>query len=81
MSDYGNIAVSNNQIHNKNHYSHLPKKAIEDFNKTIQEFGFTLDELAEHRDNRILFNALYMQKKIRELNAKDRKFSYRKKLF
>lgn len=81
MSDYGNIAVSNNQIHDKNHYSHLPKKAIEDFNKTIQEFGFTLDELAEHRDNRILFNALYMQKKIRELNAKDRKFSYRKKLF
>lgn len=81
MSDYGNIAVSNNQIHDKNHYSHLPKKAIEDFNKTIQEFGFTLDELAEHRDNRILFNALYMQKKVKELNKKERKFSYRKRLF
>lgn len=81
MSDYGNIAVSNNQIHDKNHYSHLPKKAIEDFNKTIQEFGFTLDELAEHRDNRILFNALYMQKKVKELNNKERKFTFRKKLF
>lgn len=81
MSDYGNIAVSNNQIHDKNHYSHLPKKAIEDFNKTIQEFGFTLDELAEHRDNRILFNALYMQKKVKELNEKERSFTYRKKLF
>ena len=81
MSDYGNIAVSNNQINDKNHYSHLPKKAIEDFNKTIQEFGFTLDELAEHRDNRILFNALYMQKKVQELNNKERKFNYRKKLF
>lgn len=81
MSDYGNIAVSNKQIHDKNHYSHLPKKAIEDFNKTIQEFGFTLDELAEHRDNRILFNALYMQKKVKELNNKERKFTFRKKLF
>lgn len=81
MSDYGNIAVSNNQIHDKNHYSHLPKKAIEDFNKTIQEFGFTLDELAEHRDNRILFNALYMNKKVKELNEKERRFTYRKKLF
>lgn len=81
MSDYGNITVSNNQIHDKNHYSHLPKKAIEDFNRTIQEFGFTLDELAEHRDNRILFNALYMQKKVKELNNKERKFTFRKKLF
>ncbi len=81
MSDYGNIAVSNKQIHDKNHYSHLPKKAIEDFNKIIQEFGFTLDELAEHRDNRILFNALYMQNKVDELNNKERKFTFRKKLF
>lgn len=81
MSDYGNIAVSNKQIHDKNHYSHLPTKAIEDFNKIIQEFGFTLDELAEHRDNRILFNALYMQKKVNELNNKERKFTFRKKLF
>lgn len=81
MSDYGNIAVSNKQIHDKNHYSHLPTKAIEDFNKIIQEFGFTLDELAEHRDNRILFNALYMKKKVDELNNKERKFTFRKKLF
>ena len=81
MSDYGNIAVSNNQIHDKNHYSHLPKKAIEDFNKTIQEFGFTLDELADHRDNQILFNALYRQKKAKKLNNKERKLTYRKKLF
>ena len=77
MSDYGNISVSKNQIHNKNHYSHLPKKAIENFNATIQEFGFTLDELAEHRDNRILFNAMYMQSKVDQLNNMERKFSYR----
>ena len=81
ISDNGNIAVSNNQINLKNHYTHLPTKAIEDFNQTIQEFGFTLDELAEHRDNRILFNALYMQKKVKELNEKERRFTYRKKLF
>lgn len=81
MSDYGNIAVSNMYKQDKNHYSHLPKQAIEHFNKLIGEFGFTLDELAEVTNNRILFNALYMQKKADELNCKERKFTFRKKLF
>lgn len=81
MSDEGNIAVSSNQIHNKNHYSHLSKEILDNFNKTISQFGFTLDELADSVDNRILFNALYMQKKVEELNSKERKFTYRKKLF
>lgn len=81
MSEYGNIAVSNNQKNDPKHYSHLPQKAIESFNNLIAEFGFTLDDLADHRDNRILFNTMYMNKKVKELNSKERKFTYRKKLF
>ena len=81
MSDYGTIAVSNNQKNDPKHYSHLPQECIDNFNQLIKEFGFTLDDLAEHRDNRILFNAMYMNKKIDEINSKERKFTYKKKLF
>lgn len=81
MTDFGNIAVSLNQKNDPKHYSHLPEESINNFNKMIAEFGFTLDELAEHRDNRILFNAMYMNKKVQEINNKQRKFTYRKKLF
>lgn len=81
MTDFGTITVSDNQKYDKNHYSHLPKKAIDTFNKSIKDFGFTLDDLAEHRDNRILFNAMYMQKRVQELNNKERKYLTRKKLF
>ena len=81
MSDFGNISVSSNQKNDPKHYSHLPKSSIDNFNKMISEFGFTLDELAEQRDARILFNALYMNKKVTEINKKERKFTYRKKLF
>lgn len=81
MTDFGTITVSDNQKYDKNHYSHLPKKAIDTFNKSIKDFGFTLDDLAEHRDNRILFNAMDMQKRVQELNNKERKYLTRKKLF
>lgn len=81
MTDFGKITVSNNRKSDPKHYSHLPQKAIDDFNKIIEIYGFTLDELAEHRDNRILFNAMYMNKKVENLNIKLRNFNYRKKLF
>lgn len=47
----------------------------------VKEYIRWLNERTEHRDNRILFNALYMQKKVKELNNKERKFTFRKKLF
>lgn len=70
MTDVGMVTVSSQQAHLKSHYSHLPKEAIEEFNKTIKEFGFTLDELAESRDKRIMHNARYMKKKFEEIEYK-----------
>lgn len=67
MTDVGTVTVSNQQSTAPTHYSHLPKDAIEAFNKTIEEFGFTLDELAESRDKRIMHNARYMKKKFSEI--------------
>ena len=79
MTDVGTIAVSNQQINSPSHYSHLPKNAIDEFNKNIAEFGFTLDELAESRDKRIMHNARFMKKRFSELEYKPA--PERKKLF
>ena len=67
MTEVGIIAVSDQMAKLPEHYSHLPKQHQDTFNSLIAEFGFTLDELRESRDNRIMFNARYMNKKAREL--------------
>lgn len=67
MSDVGIVAVSSQQSHLPTHYSHLPKEALKPFEDSISEYGFTLDELAESRDKRIMHNARYMKKKFAEI--------------
>lgn len=70
MSDVGTITVSSQQINLATHYSHLPKDALKQFEESIKEYGFTLDELAESRDKRIMHNARYMKKKFAEIEYK-----------
>lgn len=70
MSDVGTVSVSSQQKHFANHYSHLPKEALKPFEDSIKEYGFTLDELAESRDKRIMHNARYMKKKFAEIEYK-----------
>lgn len=67
MTDVGIIAVSDQMSKKPEHYSHLPMKLQKAFEDSLSEFGFTLDELRHSRDNRIMFNARYMQKKISQL--------------
>ena len=70
MTEVGIIAVSDQMAKLPEHYSHLPKHHQDTFNELISEFGFTLDELRESRDNRIMFNARYMNKKANALQYK-----------
>ena len=79
LTDVGTVNVSSNQVSLPNHYSHLPKEAVDSFNKTIEEFGFTLDELAEDRNKRLIHNARYMRKKFSEIEYKPQK--QKKRLF
>ena len=67
MTDVGTIEVSDKLSHKISHYSHLPKSIQEEFEKSIKEYGFTLEELRESRDCRIMHNARYMNKKADEL--------------
>ena len=67
MTDVGIIAVSDQMSKLPSHYSHLPKHLQKDFEESIAEYGFTLDELRHSRDKRIMFNARYMNKKANAL--------------
>lgn len=71
MTDVGIVVVSSNQIHNPAHYSHLPDDKRQEFEKEICEFGFTLDELAEERNKRIIHNARYMKDRISKIEYKE----------
>lgn len=62
MTDAGIVAVSDQMSKLPEHYSHLPKDLQEAFNRSISEFGFTLDELRHSRDKRIMHNARWMNK-------------------
>ena len=78
MTDFGTISVSEKQKNDPNHYSHLPKKDLEKFQEKVCEFGFTLDELAEDRNKRVVHNARYMKDRFKRIKYKP---SGRKKLF
>lgn len=78
LTDVGTVNVSSKQSNLMNHYSHLPSEAVDKFNETIKEFGFTLDELAEDRNKRLIHNARYMKKRFSELKYRPSK---KKRLF
>ena len=67
MTDIGTVVVSDKQSNLPEHYSHLPKRLQDQFENTLIEFGFTLEELRHSRDNRIMFNARYINKKVDNL--------------
>lgn len=78
MTDLGTIFVSSNQKKDPSHYSHLPKQDLKKFEEKVCEFGFTLDELAEDRNKRVVHNARYMKDRFKKIKYKP---SGRKKLF
>lgn len=69
-TDAGVIEISDQKVKWPTHYSHLPKKHQAQFEKTLEEFGFTLEELKNSRENRIIFNARYAHKKSKEIQYK-----------
>lgn len=80
MTNFGNIAVSENQKNDKNHFSHLSKDVITEFNKMIGKYGFTLEELSISVDKRIMLNAMYMIEKASKINNRKKRIK-KKKLF
>lgn len=67
MTDFGIIAVSDQMSRFPEHYSHLKPELQNQFEASLSEFGFSLEDLRHSRDHRIMFNARYMNKKISKL--------------
>ena len=67
MTDVGTVIVSKNQSNQPEHFSHLPEDLREEFNKEVKEFGFTLEELSEDRNKRVIHNARYMKDRISKI--------------
>ena len=67
-SDFGVIPVSSQRSNQKGHYTNVLPGAeeITDLSK-IEKYGFTLDELAESRDKRLIHNARYHMDKISQI--------------
>lgn len=63
MTDVGIINVSSTKKNLSEHYSHLDIKHQQEFNKRLEKYGFTLNELAEDYKKRELLNIMYMQEK------------------
>lgn len=81
VSDFGPIQISSKRSYSKKHYlnfSHDMKNCLLD---TITKLGFTAEELMDSRDNRIVYNALYMTDRANRLNNSKPNKLYKKKLF
>ena len=67
MTNYGPIIVSNKQNGDFKHYNNLPEDAKKVVDEEIKKYGFTIDDLKESRDNRLILNAKYMQDKAKNI--------------
>lgn len=67
MSDFGTITVSENKQGESTHWKRLSDSQIKEFEKKIERFGFTLQELSISRDKRIMLNAMYMMEKAKKI--------------
>lgn len=77
MTSSGIIDVSSKKNYNCNHFSYLDDKYIEHFNKGIKKYGFCLQDLSDSCNNRIIFNAKYMQEKANNLVYKPKMKSFK----
>lgn len=67
MTKYGVIDISDRKANLSTHYIHLPKDCQDEFQNSISEFGYTLEELQKDIDARSIFNFLYMNQKAKNL--------------
>lgn len=78
-TEFGDISVSPNQKYSSDYYLNLTKEDIEIIESLVKKFGFDISELVDSRDNRVIYNARYMNYTIGNILYK--KASQRKSLF
>lgn len=77
MTDVGIINVSSSKKNLPEHYSHLDIEHQQEFNKKLEKYGFTLNELAEDYKKRELLNMMFMQEKANNIVYKSKAKPYK----
>ena len=70
LTDVGIVYVTDKRKYEPNYYQRLFSGDFEKFNSWLAEFGFTVDELLSSRDNRIVYNGLYMISRFSQISCK-----------
>lgn len=60
LTDIGLVYVTDKRKNEPNYYLRLFNSSLSMFNNYLEEFGFTVEELVNSRDNRIVYNGLWM---------------------
>ena len=76
-TDVGVINVSINKKDLPEHYSHLNGIYQENFNNSIKNYGFTLNELSTSYENRLKYHLKYMADKAKNLEYKPKPKIYK----
>lgn len=81
FTDMGEVAVLDSQKFEFEHYSQMFTNdlLLTNFNHNLEKFGFTLTDLIDSRDNRVVYNGLWMMDKFSKIKCK--RSSIRKSLF
>lgn len=70
LTDVGIVYVTDKRKYEPNYYKKLFNTSLEKFNSWLFEFGFTVDELSNSRDNRIIYNGLWMMNRFSKIQFK-----------
>lgn len=70
LTDVGIVYVTDKRKYEPNYYKKLFNTSLEKFNSWLFEFGFTVDELSNSRDNRIIYNGLWMMNRFSHIQFK-----------
>lgn len=76
-TDVGVINVSVNKKDLPEHYSHLNEIYQKNFNNSIKNYGFTLNELSSSYENRLKYHLKYMADKAKNLEYKPKPKIYK----
>ena len=74
LTDVGIVYVTDKRKYEPNYYKKLFNTSLEKFNSWLFEFGFTVDELSNSRDNRIIYNGLWMMNRFSHIKFKGNNF-------
>jgi len=70
LTDNGMVYVTEQRKYEPNYYLRLFANSLSMFYNSLDEFGFTIDDLSSSRNNRIIYNGLWMSDRFSKIQFK-----------